>query len=91
MASGRRSPSGGATGAEIRARKGRGAVSNVAHRFESVVREADGDALDAAMLDDDPLPPLATSVSCRVGPQPDHLQRLAGHSVRSFDQSVSRL
>jgi DNA repair photolyase len=63
MASGRRSPSGGATGAEIRARKGRGAVSNVAHRFESVAREADGDALDAAMLDDDPLPPLATSVS----------------------------
>ena len=66
MASGRKSPSAGAAGVGIRARKGRGAVSNVAHRFESVAREADGDALDAAMLDDDPLPPLATSVSAET-------------------------
>lgn len=66
MASGRKSPSAGAAGVGIRARKGRGAVSNVAHRFESVAREADGDALDAAMLDDDPLPPLATSVSAEA-------------------------
>lgn len=52
-----------------RARKGRGAVSNIAHRFERVAREADGDALDAARLegelaeDDESLPPLATEVS----------------------------
>jgi len=46
-----------------RARKGRGAVGNIAHRFERVVREADGDALDAARLEDDgALPPLATEV-----------------------------
>jgi DNA repair photolyase len=63
MASGRKSTSADATGAEIRARKGRGAVSNVAHRFDSVVRDRDGDALDSAMLDDDGLPPLETSVS----------------------------
>lgn len=47
-----------------RARKGRGAVSNIAHRFERVAREADGDALDAARLEEDEaLPPLATEVS----------------------------
>ncbi len=45
-------------------RKGRGAVSNLAHRFESVSREADGDALDAAAFDaDETLPPLATTVT----------------------------
>jgi len=39
-------------------------VSNLAHRFESVTREADGDALDAAALDgDETLPPLATTVT----------------------------
>ena len=32
-------------------RKGRGALSRIAHRFESIVREADGDALDAARLE----------------------------------------
>ncbi len=48
-------------------RKGRGAVSNIAHRFESVARAIDGDALDAAHLDTEPLdddqdlPPLATT------------------------------
>lgn len=47
-----------------RARKGRGAVSNIAHRFERVAREADGDALDAARLEEDEaLPPLATEVA----------------------------
>jgi DNA repair photolyase len=46
------------------ARKGRGAVSNIAHRFERVEREVDGDARDAARLDgDEALPPLATEVS----------------------------
>ncbi len=47
------------------ARKGRGAASNIAHRFESVRREADGDALDGALAadDDEPLPPLATQVT----------------------------
>lgn len=45
-------------------RKGRGAVSNLAHRFEKVERVADGDALDAALADaDDALPPLATTVT----------------------------
>jgi DNA repair photolyase len=44
-------------------RKGRGAVTNLAHRFESVDRVADGDALDVARLDgDDELPPLQTVV-----------------------------
>ena len=42
------------------ARKGRGAVSNLAHRFESVQRSADPEALPA---DDEELPPLATSVT----------------------------
>jgi DNA repair photolyase len=42
--------------------KGRGAVSNIAHRFESVQREpdADGPPPDG---DDEALPPLATSVT----------------------------
>ena len=49
-------------------RKGRGAVSNIAHRFESVAREADGDALDDARLDaenadDESLPALATTTT----------------------------
>lgn len=49
------------------ARKGRGAVSNIAHRFESLEREIDGDALDAAHAaaaadGDNPLPPLLTEV-----------------------------
>ena len=63
MASGRKPPSAGVTGAEVRVRKGRGAVSNVPHRFEALGREADGDALDTALLDDEPLPPLATTVT----------------------------
>ena len=46
------------------ARKGRGAVSHIAHRFESTQREIDGDALDAALLDgEEELPPLATQVT----------------------------
>ncbi|MGE5339491.1 MAG: PA0069 family radical SAM protein [Gemmatimonadota bacterium] len=46
-------------------RKGRGATFNVAHRFERVDREADGDALDAARWADsgEELPPLATEVT----------------------------
>jgi hypothetical protein len=45
-------------------RKGRGATFNVAHRFERVAREADGDALDAARTaaDDEPAP-LRTEVA----------------------------
>jgi len=42
------------------ARKGRGAVSNLAHRFESVRRSSDPDARAG---DDEDLPPLATSVT----------------------------
>ena len=46
----------------VLARKGRGAVSNLAHRFESVQRTADPDtARDGE--DDDALPPLATTVT----------------------------
>ncbi len=48
-------------------RKGRGAVSNIAHRFESVAREIDGDAAEAeriaADVDDETLPALATSTT----------------------------
>jgi DNA repair photolyase len=44
-------------------RKGRGAVSNVAHRFESVERSVDGDALDALLADGGVLnPSVATEV-----------------------------
>ena len=44
-------------------RKGRGAVVNLAHRFESRQREVDGDALDALLADGERLdPPLATEV-----------------------------
>jgi DNA repair photolyase len=42
------------------ARKGRGAVSNLAHRFESVERRADPDSLAG---EDAELPPLATAVT----------------------------
>jgi DNA repair photolyase len=41
------------------ARKGRGAVSNLAHRFEAVQRSAEPDAL----ADDEELPPLGTTVT----------------------------
>ena len=51
-------------------RKGRGAVSNIAHRFESVAREIDADAAEAERingdghsLDDDALPALATTTT----------------------------
>ncbi len=43
-------------------RKGRGAVSNLAHRFESVQREVNRDALEND-AEDDELPPLATTVT----------------------------
>jgi len=50
-----------------RARKGRGAVVNIPHRFDPVERQPDGDALDAARLEiegneEEGLPPLATTV-----------------------------
>ena len=61
---------GSAAGAPISPvpRKGRGAVSNIAHRFESTEREADGDALDhmrrlAQSEGEEILPPLATTVT----------------------------
>jgi DNA repair photolyase len=44
-------------------RKGRGAVSNLPHRFESVEREADDSATGGSTADDDELPPLATTIS----------------------------
>lgn len=50
--------------------KGRGAVSNIAHRFESVVRQCDADAAEAERVngerrpfDDDALPALATTTT----------------------------
>ena len=43
-------------------RKGRGALGNLPHRFESVTREVDGDALDALLADGEALPPLPTEV-----------------------------
>jgi DNA repair photolyase len=43
--------------------KGRGAVGNPAHRFETVTRVADGDALDALLADGEPpVAPAATEV-----------------------------
>jgi DNA repair photolyase len=45
------------------ARKGRGAVSNLAHRFESVQRVADGEVLPSDGGEEDALPALATSVT----------------------------
>ncbi len=54
----------GRAGGAARARKGRGAVSNIAHRFTRLAREADGAALDAALQEaDETLPPLVTAVS----------------------------
>jgi DNA repair photolyase len=47
------------------ARKGRGAVSNLAHRFESVERAADPEAVREE-ADDDTLPPLATAVTREI-------------------------
>ncbi len=51
-------------------RKGRGAVSNIAHRFESVARETDAEATEAERLngggfsfDDEALPALATATT----------------------------
>jgi len=49
-------------------RKGRGAVSNIAHRFDSLAREADSDALvaerrNSELDEDDTLPALATTTS----------------------------
>jgi len=44
-------------------RKGRGAISNVPHRFESVERIADGDALDSGLADgEEPASSLVTEV-----------------------------
>ncbi|MGZ8993099.1 MAG: PA0069 family radical SAM protein, partial [Burkholderiaceae bacterium] len=46
-------------------RKGRGAVSNIAHRFESVVRTPDSDSaeLEHGEFDYEVLPALATSTT----------------------------
>ncbi len=46
-------------------RKGRGAVSNIAHRFESVTRESDGDAFEAEQISpgEECLPALVTSTT----------------------------
>ncbi|HTT13198.1 MAG TPA: PA0069 family radical SAM protein [Burkholderiaceae bacterium] len=67
MTPGRRTDATGRVVPIHEARKGRGAVSRIGHRFESHQREADGDALDAERVDapagDDELPPLATEVT----------------------------
>jgi DNA repair photolyase len=44
-------------------RKGRGAGDNLAHRFRQTTREPDATALEAAQLDGESLPPLATQIS----------------------------
>ena len=62
MVAGRKQASAG-EGVGLRARKGRGAVSNLPHRFERVEREAADETLDAARLEDERLPPLQTTVS----------------------------
>ena len=49
-----------APAAVVLARKGRGAVSNLAHRFESVQRSAEP---DGTLDDEGDLPPLATTVT----------------------------
>ncbi len=70
-----------------RPRKGRGAVSNLAHRFESVKREADGDALDHAVREDgDALPPLPTTVTY------EHAKSLLAYNDSPdipFDRSIN--
>jgi DNA repair photolyase len=70
-----------------RPRKGRGAVSNVAHRFASVEREADGDALDHALQEDgDELPPLVTTVTH------EHVRSLLAYNDSPdipFDRSIN--
>ena len=77
-------------------RKGRGAVSNIAHRFESVAREP------TAMRPKPSGSPrwratMNSAARCghrrrpRRGEIVDHLQRVARHRVRSVDQSVSGL
>ena len=69
------------------ARKGRGAVSHIAHRFESVQREADGDALDAALADgDETLAPLATEVTF------EHAGKILAYNESpdlGFDRSIN--
>lgn len=72
-------------------RKGRGAISNIAHRFESTSREPDGDTLDAAFSSaaedgSDVLPPLHTSVT------PERSRRLLAYNDSPdipFDRSIN--
>jgi DNA repair photolyase len=68
------------------ARKGRGATSNEPHRFEGVVREADGDALDAALLEDEAPPAFKTEVS------PERVKSLLAYNDSpdlGFDRSIN--
>lgn len=70
-------------------RKGRGATSRIAHRFEKVTREADGDALDAARAekdDDEPLAPLRTEIAF------EQVQSLLAYNESpdlGFDRSIN--
>ncbi|HXF46179.1 MAG TPA: PA0069 family radical SAM protein [Burkholderiaceae bacterium] len=70
-------------------RKGRGATSRIAHRFERVTREVDGDALDAARAekdDDEPLAPLPTEIAF------EQVQSLLAYNESpdlGFDRSIN--
>lgn len=72
-------------------RKGRGAVTNLPHRFESTVREADGDSLDAdlARAESDgnaPLPAQPTTVTF------EHARSLLAYNDSPdipFDRSIN--
>jgi DNA repair photolyase len=69
------------------ARKGRGAVSNLPHRFESCQRTVDGDALDALLADGEaPVPSLATEV------RPEQAKSLLAYNDSPdiyFDRSIN--
>lgn len=68
------------------ARKGRGATANLPHRFESVVREADGDALEHAWLADDAAPAFRTEVT------PERVKSLLAYNDSpdlGFDRSIN--
>lgn len=77
---------GGAFAAMAMVRKGRGATTNEPHRFERVVREADGDALDAELLEDDAPPTFKTEVT------PERVKSLLTYNESpdlGFDRSIN--
>jgi len=63
------------------ARKGRGATGNVAHRFESMLRQADGDALDAALR------PGSADGECEPPPLTTTVRRETARSLIAYNDS----